>query len=79
MGDLDATSSGEVPVEVELLLEFERLISSVGSALSLGLAHRVDAILADVDLAHPRVDMWRVAAARVEVAALALTVHYTAV
>ena len=44
MGYLDASSSGQVAVEVELLLELQCLISSVGSALSLGLAHRVDAI-----------------------------------
>ena len=44
VGNFDSTSSSQVAVEVELFLQLQCLISSVGRALSFGFAHRVDAI-----------------------------------
>ena len=44
MRDLDSPSSGQVAVEVELLLQLEGLITGVGGALSLRFAVLIDSI-----------------------------------
>jgi hypothetical protein len=41
---LDATPPGEIPIVVELFLQFERLKASVRGPLAFSFAHRIDAI-----------------------------------
>lgn len=57
VSDLDASPSGQVAVEVELLLQLQDLLSGVGSARPLGLPSIVIGIdRAHMDLLHPGVD-----------------------
>lgn len=55
---LDASSPREVPIEMELLFEFQGLIPRVRSPLSFRFPVRVHRTLTDVNPFHPGVNLW---------------------